>query len=65
MKNNKSNSSGLSLSTAIFLIFLVLKLANVGVVATWSWLAVFSPLLISLGLALVMFAIMLVIEKIR
>lgn len=31
----------------VFLIFLTLKLAQVGVVANWSWWWVFSPILIS------------------
>jgi len=29
----------------VFLIFLTLKLAGIGTVATWGWLAVFSPLI--------------------
>lgn len=37
-------SSGISLSILIFLIFLTLKLGGWGVVATWSWWWVFSPL---------------------
>jgi hypothetical protein len=34
-------------SLVLFLIFLTLKLANVGIVSTWSWWLVFSPILIS------------------
>jgi hypothetical protein len=47
----------------LFVIFLILKLANVGTVATWSWLWVTSPLWISLCLAIVLVAIMVVIQK--
>jgi membrane protein YdbS with pleckstrin-like domain len=63
MENNNKNTSGLSLGTMLFVIFLILKLANVGTVATWSWLWVTSPLWISLCLAIVLVAIMVVIEK--
>lgn len=38
---------GLSLSAVVFLVFLVLKLAEVGAVAHWSWWWVTSPLWIS------------------
>ena len=46
-KNSKSASFGLG--TILFLIFLTLKLADVGVVATWDWLWVFSPIWIPLA----------------
>jgi hypothetical protein len=42
--NNKSTSNGLGLGTVLFLIFLTLKLGGWGVVATWSWWWVFSPI---------------------
>ena len=45
-KNSKSTSIGLS--TILFLIFLTLKLAGIGEVATWSWWWVTSPLWIPL-----------------
>jgi hypothetical protein len=44
MENQKAASSGISLGTVLFLIFLVLKLAGIGQVATWSWWWVTSPL---------------------
>jgi hypothetical protein len=40
----KKAGSGIGLSGFIFLIFLTLKLGGWGVVATWSWWWVFSPL---------------------
>jgi fatty acid desaturase len=54
-KNSKSASFGLG--TILFLIFLTLKLAGIGEVATWSWWWVTSPLWIPLVLALVVFAV--------
>jgi hypothetical protein len=47
-KNSKSASFGLG--TILFLIFLTLKLAGIGEVATWSWWWVTSPLWIPLVL---------------
>ena len=50
MEKQQATSSGISLSTVLFLIFLVLKLARIGQVATWSWWWVTSPLWIPLVL---------------
>lgn len=49
------------LGTIVFLIFLVLKLANVGDVANWSWWWVTSPLWI----AGILWVIVVVIASIR
>jgi fatty acid desaturase len=54
-KNNKSTSLGLG--TILFLIFLTLKLAGLGVVATWSWWWVFSPILIPITALLIIFTV--------
>lgn len=40
----KSPAPAIGLSTLVFLVFLTLKLAQVGEVATWSWWWVTSPL---------------------
>ena len=51
MPENKNTSrNGLGIGTILFLIFLTLKLAEVGPVAHWSWLWVLSPLWIPLVL---------------
>ena len=50
MEKDNKGSKGLGLGTILFLIFLTLKLAGLGVVATWSWWWVFSPLWIPLSL---------------
>jgi predicted membrane channel-forming protein YqfA (hemolysin III family) len=59
-KNNmseNSSSSSFGLGTILFIIFLTLKLGGWGVVATWSWWWIFSPLwiplLIVLGIGIV------------
>jgi hypothetical protein len=47
-KDNKS--TGLGLGTILFFIFLTLKLGGWGVVATWSWWWVFSPIWIPIAI---------------
>jgi len=42
--SKEKTSKGFGLGTILFLIFLVLKLTGVGMVATWSWWWVLSPL---------------------
>jgi len=48
MNNKKVSGNGIGIGTVLFLIFLTLKLAGVGQVATWSWWWVTSPLWIPL-----------------
>ena len=43
-RNKQTGSAGFPILTILFLIFLTLKLAGIGAVATWSWWAVTSPL---------------------
>jgi hypothetical protein len=47
------NKSGISLGGLIFVVFLTLKLAGIGQVATWSWWWVTSPLWIGVAIYLV------------
>lgn len=56
-ENQKTTSNGIGLGTLVFLIFLTLKLAGIGQVATWSWWWVTSPLWIPL---LIVLAILIV-----
>lgn len=46
------NKSGVSLGGLIFVVFLTLKLAGIGQVATWSWWWVTSPLWIGVAIYL-------------
>tara|TARA_S200002703_G_scaffold119163_1_gene104895 strand:+ start:296 stop:556 length:261 start_codon:yes stop_codon:yes gene_type:complete len=59
--SNSSNASGggIGICGFLFLIFLTLKLAEVGTVATWSWWWVTSPLWIPIGIMLSILAIIL------
>lgn len=49
--------SGFGFGAILFLIFLVLKLAEIGAVASWSWWWVTCPLWIPLALGLVLASI--------
>ena len=44
MAKNKTTSGGIGLCGAVFIVFLILKLAEIGQVANWSWWWVTAPL---------------------
>ena len=48
MSKEKNASNGIGLGTLLFLIFLTLKLAEVGPVQYWSWWWITAPLWIPL-----------------
>jgi hypothetical protein len=58
-KESGSSSSGIGLASAVFLIFLVLKLTEYGPVGKWSWWWVTSPLWIGALLVIAIILIML------
>lgn len=62
--SDKKTAGGLSIGTVLFLIFLTLKLAEVGPVANWSWWWVTSPLWIPLMLVVVVVAIVAIVAVI-
>jgi hypothetical protein len=64
MEKKKATSNGLGLGTLLFLIFLTLKLAEVGQVANWSWWWVTSPLWIPLLLGVTILGIVGIIAGI-
>jgi hypothetical protein len=57
MSNKTEESAGLGIVPIIFLIFLTLKLGGWGIVATWSWWWVFSPLWIWLLIVFIVYKI--------
>jgi len=57
MSKEKNASNGIGLGTVLFLIFLTLKLAEIGPVQYWSWWAVTAPLWIPLLLVVGILAI--------
>lgn len=61
---NQVAGNGVGLGTLLFLVFLILKLAEVGAVAGWSWWWVTSPLWIPLAIALCFVGVCLVFSLI-
>jgi hypothetical protein len=64
MDNKKVSGNGIGLGTVLFLIFLTMKLTGVGLVATWSWWWVTSPLWIPIALVLGISVIALILAGI-
>jgi hypothetical protein len=64
MNDKKATTGGLGIGTILFLIFLTLKLAEIGPVAEWSWWWVISPLWIPFALIGVIVSIVFIIAVI-
>ena len=63
MKEKKSTGISLSgICITVWLVFLVLKLTNT---VTWSWWAVFAPLLIPVVIFAVLFIIVFIVLVVR
>ena len=66
-KNKNNNGAASLLLTLVFVVFLVLKLAEIGAVANWSWWAVTSPLwapiVIVLGLTVIALLLRVLFSK--
>lgn len=56
--SNNVNSGGIGFCSLLTLIFIALKLAGIGAVATWSWWWVLSPLI---ALCAIRFAVLLAV----
>lgn len=52
------NSGGVSIGTALFIVFLILKLTHV---INWSWWWITAPLWISFGLVILFFIVIVII----
>jgi len=65
MEKNNKGSQGIGIGTILFLIFLTLKLGGWGVVATWSWWWVFSPIWIPVAIVFIAAAIIGFIEMLN
>ena len=58
----KESKSIISLSTGVFLVFLFLKLAEIGQVTTWSWWWVTSPIWIPVSFAILLYLMLVYAE---
>lgn len=61
--NKQQQAAGMGLLGWLTLCFIVMKLASIGEVAKWSWWAVFSPVWLPLGLALIVFLVLTAFRK--
>ncbi len=61
--STNNTSKGLGVGTILFLIFLVLKLAQIGMVAHWSWWWVTAPLWIPIAVLLLFVVFALIVSK--
>lgn len=59
--SEKSSGGGIGICTILFIVFLTLKLAEVGAVKDWSWWWVTSPLWIPLLIVLFVFGVFLAV----
>ena len=57
MSNSSAKAASFPILGILGLIFVTLKLAEIGVVATWSWWWVLSPFWIPLAIVLAIFAV--------
>jgi hypothetical protein len=60
-QQTSTSSGGIGFVGLLTIVFIGLKLAGIGVVATWSWWWVLSPIWISFSLALVIFLLAFII----
>lgn len=60
MSENKSTSNGIGFTGLLLIAFIVLKLCNV---ITWSWWWVLSPAWITAGIAIVLIAVIGILES--
>jgi hypothetical protein len=56
-----ASGGGVGLCGLVFVVFLALKLAEVGQVANWSWWWVTAPLWIPLALVLALFLLFIIV----
>ena len=61
MSSSKSKTASFPILGILGLIFVTLKLAGIGVVATWSWLWVLSPFWVPIMFVLGVFAVVFVV----
>jgi len=60
MSKENTASTGIGLGGLLFIVFLILKLAEIGQVSDWSWWWVTSPLWLPVALVLGMFGIVFI-----
>ena len=62
MSNKTKRNSGLGIVSILTLIFIILKITNK---ISWSWIWVLSPIWITFIFAIIIFAIILIVGRIK
>ena len=73
MANKTVTTSGIGIGTICFIVFVIMKLAKIAPIASWSWLKVillpvaisFIPMVVTLFIGLIWLAIMWLVIKFR
>lgn len=73
MANKAVTTSGIGIGTICFIVFVIMKLAKIAPIASWSWLKVillpvaisFIPVVLTLLIGLIWLAIMWLVIKFR
>ena len=73
MANKTVTTSGIGIGTICFIVFVIMKLAKIAPIASWSWLKVillpvaisFIPVALTLLVGLIWLAIMWIVIKFR
>lgn len=66
MSDNKVTIGCVDVILIVFqVLFIVLKLGKIGAFAEWSWLAVFSPLLIAIGCFILFLVIVFIVAIVK
>lgn len=73
MANKTVTTSGIGIGTVCFIVFVIMKLAKIAPIASWSWLKViflpvaisFIPVVFTLLIGLIWLAIMWLVIKFR
>lgn len=65
MSSEKNTSNGIGLGTVLFLIFLTLKLAEIGPVQYWSWWWITAPLWVPISIVIVLVFVVALVAAIK
>jgi len=62
MNKSKATTGGFSLLSVVFIVFLTLKLAELGAMASWSWWWVTAPLWAPVAILLLVVIVIILVQ---
>ena len=60
MSKTDSVAGGIGMTSIVFIIFLILKLAEIGIVKNWDWWWVFAPIWIPIGFVVIFVLVVII-----